>query len=319
MNRPRWLDPEPLGDSSEEALQTDVMRFMAILGLCLTAIFALVQSIPLTPADPRPEIQSPDQLRQEVEALQTEATALRAELARLQHLAASAQTQAQAGADRDAALRRQAEAGSEELARLGRAVDQRRQALQRLEAELRARGRTLSELRREIDRERQALSRLSRETTAARAAIATAQIEANAEPEVKPPPEPSVVAPSKEGFSLRFGSDEALTRLVRDGRVSLFALAPARAWRLELGVDGPHFTPAQAPRRFHEMTPESVPGALVRALQRDPGIQRHERVTWAVALPDDIAQAIREAMSGLRGGTLLIGDDGRVRVEGLRR
>ena len=36
-------------------LQTDVMRFMAILALCLVAIFALVQSIPLTPAEPLPE------------------------------------------------------------------------------------------------------------------------------------------------------------------------------------------------------------------------------------------------------------------------
>jgi hypothetical protein len=44
-------------------LQTDVMRFMAILALCLVAIFALVQSIPLTPvpvtderdAEPQPQ------------------------------------------------------------------------------------------------------------------------------------------------------------------------------------------------------------------------------------------------------------------------
>ena len=34
-------------------LQTDVMRFMAILALCLVAIFALVQSIPLAPEPPR--------------------------------------------------------------------------------------------------------------------------------------------------------------------------------------------------------------------------------------------------------------------------
>ena len=36
-------------------LQTDVMRFMAILALCLVAIFALVQSIPLAPVEPEPE------------------------------------------------------------------------------------------------------------------------------------------------------------------------------------------------------------------------------------------------------------------------
>jgi|GEM_PF-901971 len=35
-------------------LQTDIMRFLAILSLCLVAIFALVQSIPLTPVAPEP-------------------------------------------------------------------------------------------------------------------------------------------------------------------------------------------------------------------------------------------------------------------------
>jgi hypothetical protein len=35
-------------------LQTDVMRFMAILSLCLVAIFALVQSIPLAPKTEMP-------------------------------------------------------------------------------------------------------------------------------------------------------------------------------------------------------------------------------------------------------------------------
>lgn len=43
----RGADPD-VGGAAD--LQTDVMRFMAILALCLVAIFALVQSIPLTPA-----------------------------------------------------------------------------------------------------------------------------------------------------------------------------------------------------------------------------------------------------------------------------
>jgi len=40
-------------------LQTDVMRFMAILALCLVAIFALVQSIPLAPKIPQPDLPAP--------------------------------------------------------------------------------------------------------------------------------------------------------------------------------------------------------------------------------------------------------------------
>ena len=35
-------------------LQTDIMRFMAILSMCLLAIFALVQSIPLAPVESEP-------------------------------------------------------------------------------------------------------------------------------------------------------------------------------------------------------------------------------------------------------------------------
>ena len=44
-------------------LQTDVMRFMAILALCLVAIFALVQSIPLVPAPTPVDQHSEPQLR----------------------------------------------------------------------------------------------------------------------------------------------------------------------------------------------------------------------------------------------------------------
>jgi hypothetical protein len=47
LNRSADLD---VGGAAD--LQTDIMRFMAILSLCLVAIFALVQSIPLTPIEP---------------------------------------------------------------------------------------------------------------------------------------------------------------------------------------------------------------------------------------------------------------------------
>ena len=53
MNRSPLFYPLNRGGDAEAGgaadLQTDIMRFMAILALCLVAIFALVQSIPLTP------------------------------------------------------------------------------------------------------------------------------------------------------------------------------------------------------------------------------------------------------------------------------
>ena len=47
LNRSADMDAGGAAD-----LQTDIMRFMAILSLCLMAIFALVQSLPLAPMEP---------------------------------------------------------------------------------------------------------------------------------------------------------------------------------------------------------------------------------------------------------------------------
>ena len=63
MNRSPLFYPLNRGGDAEAGgaadLQTDVMRFMAILSLCLVAIFALVQSIPLAPSaevSPPPDV-----------------------------------------------------------------------------------------------------------------------------------------------------------------------------------------------------------------------------------------------------------------------
>jgi len=53
LNRSADMDAGGAAD-----LQTDIMRFMAIISLCLVAIFALVQSIPLTPAEPMQTVET---------------------------------------------------------------------------------------------------------------------------------------------------------------------------------------------------------------------------------------------------------------------
>ncbi len=55
--KPPWLQQG--GDAELEALQTDIMRFVAILGLCLAAIFSLVHSAVPPPAAPPPKSAQP--------------------------------------------------------------------------------------------------------------------------------------------------------------------------------------------------------------------------------------------------------------------
>jgi hypothetical protein len=69
--------------SDTDDLQTDVMRFMSILGLCLMAVFALVQSLPLQ--EDMPVQPDPDRilLHEQIAAQQQRAQVLKAELERL--------------------------------------------------------------------------------------------------------------------------------------------------------------------------------------------------------------------------------------------
>lgn len=63
--KPPW-DHSAQASSDLEALQTDVMRFVAILGLCLAAIFSLVngaqyeQREPAASTDAQPELSAPE-------------------------------------------------------------------------------------------------------------------------------------------------------------------------------------------------------------------------------------------------------------------
>jgi hypothetical protein len=69
MHRSPLFYPLNRGDSEGGGaadLQTDIMRFMAILSLCLVAIFALVQSIPLNPPEPEPPAAQREQVGEPV-------------------------------------------------------------------------------------------------------------------------------------------------------------------------------------------------------------------------------------------------------------
>lgn len=77
------LGPYGYGSSEPdemEALQSDVMRFMAILGLCLMIIFALVQSLPQSSTDGKipkdltvtASVEESVQLDKETDSLKTE-------------------------------------------------------------------------------------------------------------------------------------------------------------------------------------------------------------------------------------------------------
>ena len=241
-------------------LQTDIMRFMAILSLCLVAIFALVQSIPLTPVE-MPEPPSP---AAEVVERPTQATPP-------QPVATPAEPPP---------------------AKPTPAVE-------------------------EIVEETLTLTRpkwvpkFTPESIAAAPAVDPAppsdQVEAPAVVEQE------LAVPDKEGFTLRFESDAALTRAVAATHVGVYAIEAQRAQRMTVSNSRISFWDASIPNTFHEMEAATVPTAVIDALGRT-GTNTNS-VEWGVTLPGKLKTQLDSLMREHTGGSLIIEAGGSIRWE----
>lgn len=246
----RGLDAD-VGGAAD--LQTDVMRFMAIISMCLVAIFALVQSIPVTtpPPDTVVEVMTP--------------------------------TPVEAPADARVELTRP-EPEKYRPPAAERVAIERPKPAPRPKVEVRPPAAAASE------------------------PTPTASVPDSAA-DVQGPPEPA-----PKGFTLRFESDHALTRLVEQGVVGLYVVGSDGTQRLTIAGDQPGFWSASAPARFHEMDTRTVPRPVREAYQRrNPSAPADAR--WGVSLPAAMSAQLATFLNAHEGGDLVIGRDGTLRLE----
>ena len=217
-------------------LQTDVMRFMAILSLCLVAIFALVQSLPVTPtAVPVAEPTPVSEVETKVEPVPEPQTV---------------------EAPKPVALTRPKWVPKYE----------------------------------------------PRSTPIDSTPV-----------EKAPAVEVAAVVGEPEGFTLRFESDTALTRLVSASQVGVYAIEGERARRMTVSESRISFWDASLPNSFHEMDASTVPTPVVGALSRT-GVDTGN-VSWGVTLPGKLKDQLDGLMQEHRGGSLVIGTSGNIRLE----
>lgn len=120
-------------------------------------------------------------------------------------------------------------------------------------------------------------------------------------------------AQEQDGFSLRFESDIALTRLVATGQVGFYAINAGRAQRMTVSDSRISFWDASTPNTFHEMDAATVPRSVVDALRRsgaDTG-----GVDWGVTLPGKLSSQLATLMQQHEGGALIIRADGNLERE----
>ena len=224
-------------------LQTDVMRFMAILSLCLVAIFALVQSLPVTPPV--------------VPVAKTEVEAVAKPVA---------------------------------------------EPLPEPEVEIKTSS---------VPKPLPAAS--TKPVTLTRPKWVSTYEPRSTPVEATPAVEVATVVDEPEGFTLRFESDTALTRLVAASQVGVYAIDGDRARRMTVSESRISFWDASLPNSFHEMDASTVPSPVIDALSRT-GVDAGS-VSWGVTLPGKLKDQIDGLMQEHRGGSLVIGTNGNIRLE----
>lgn len=262
-------------------LQTDIMRFMAILSLCLVAIFALVQSIPLTPAEPEP-----------VEPVTTEAAPMVAELEPTEPPVVAPEPRA---AD-PVVARATGSVPAEKPLKLTRPKwVPKFDPVAASTPDARA-------------VETPAIEQSISESVPAEVPVPT-KVEVPVPTKVE---RPAPVA-EPDGFVLRFESDAALMRAVGASHVGFYAIEHDKAQRMTVSESRVSFWAASTPNTFHEMESATVPGPVIDALARTGADA--DAVSWGVTLPGKLKTRLDALMEAHQGGSLIIGAAGDIHWE----
>jgi uncharacterized protein YlxW (UPF0749 family) len=308
-----------------EMLQTDVMRFFAILCLCLTAIFALVKALPIAPPAAAPTIVEPADLEAEAESLQkkvaalkenlnemqTRVTAARADAERASSVAVKAARTEQTVLARVVTAREALEKVSQTLGDTRREIEVRESKLVKIADDIAGKRRLQGELQNKIENETRTLAEIRAKIGRMQATL-DRKVPADQSILKKPPEKEVAPEPEQKGFTLRFASDEALETLIAGGNVKFYAFAGKKAWRLTLSGGKPVYSETESPRQIYEMETLTVPADYVSVFRRQIAVFGRDTTTWGVTLPTRTTASINSLVKGRKGGDLVITAAGEV-------
>ena len=325
---PIFFNHGPSWSNDVEMLQTDVMRFFAILCLCLMAIFALVKTLPMGPPPDKPTIEKSTDLKAEAEALRNQIIALKATLAETHNKLQMARIDAEQSSEqvsraeetehallaRVAKARHELEQISQSLNGTEHKIEIRDMKLAKIVGDIAAKRRIRAELKSQINMETQNLSKIRKELDQAKEKLAPS-IDQNQAGRDRPPQAALQPEHSEKGFSLRFASDAALEVLITRRQVGFYVIAGKKGWQLKVTAGRPVFISTQIPREIYEMEVLTVPISYVSEFQRQVAAFGRNKVTWGVTLPTQTISSINQQVGAGQGGELVIMDDGEVNLK----
>jgi small-conductance mechanosensitive channel len=282
-----------MASDDTEALQTDIMRFLSILGFCLMIIFALVQSLPPpSTTTPAPQAISEAMLTHQIESYQAQVAQLKQQLEALQ-----------------AAHQQQKQQWQQQLNQSQQRLNQSAQQLQQEHTELQT-------LQRQVNQQGQKLAKIQQQINQLTQPKPKAKPPAQAQPK-KPerpietaPPAPKTPKAAKKGFSLGFVSDADFINLLNQQRIALYLVQNKQAWQISASGQP---TKAQSPNALYQLARHTVPKSLEKRLKQR--ITLHPNAIIGITLQPAMVEKIRQLMQQHEGGDLMIDGQGKVRLE----
>ncbi len=287
----------------------------------------LQTDVPMAPPDVRPAIVEPANLKAEAKVLQKKIVALKEKLEEMQSripaaMAAAEHASAQAikaakteedVRDRVAKVKQELAEVSQTLADTRREIEVRELNLVKILEDIADKRRVRAELKTQIENETQGLTKIREKMDRAQETL-----DQNHQPDQKPVKKPPGVTPppqpAQKEFTLRFASDEALEKLISDGKVNFYAIAGKNAWRLKLSGERPGYIAAKFPTQIYEMETPTVPIDYAAVFQRQIAVFGRHTLTWGVTLPGRTTDSINLMVKGRKGGDLIITADGEVKL-----
>lgn len=329
-----------------EALQTDTMRFFAIVCMCLMIVFSLVKSMPMSDTGNRPKIQNKTVPETEIQALKKKAaelkqvvTALETEIAlkikNLERKRAEIRLREKTIAQLNAitqkkvmeikkkehilsdlkALVNSAKAGVKKFRQMSRNAEQKlpsgRSEFHRTASSFIKKGRKeLKKVESDLIRVNKGLKKLDSGKNLSEPGKKLKQ-------ETFAKKDSRFSRKEKEGFSLCFASNGALLHLLKQGNQSvLYMISSGRSWKLRVAESGAvNFIPSPPPEKIYEMDRRTVPEKIIRAGKKVIAAFGREAVTYGVSLSPGISSQLKSLMHNRKGGDLVISSQGRVTIE----
>lgn len=283
-----------------EALQTDIQRFVAILGFCLMAIFALVQAIPVTSPEKDTVIEDVshklDQQNEELDRLATENQQMQEEIDRLMSYA-----------DITRAIEKQLDA-------LHDTAKHQKAKIEKLIADKVKQEKDIVAYKSRLDEREKEIRDILREKARAERKLADARkvLKAPESEKDRKPKDPSKTR-EKQGIYVAFESDEIFMDLLKSGKIHLYIRIlnmekGFRAFQRDGRIDFSTAMPSQE-LDLWELSETMIPSRILEGFRAWTTLSSHKKML-IVGLTPEISSEIRNKK--VKSGRFIIRSGGQV-------